>query len=1010
MQIKPLANNSIDQLASQVYIIPFNQDPLAKLTELLVTDSSNSLPDLCHVTVLLPDASNAARCRKLLLKQANKYGYQGLLGPNIKTLQSWAIEISIDKSQVISDHARELILVEALLEHPELYGKGSPWLLANSLLELFNQLTRNHVKLPDSLEEFTRILGKAYGINDQFVASLSKEANIVYTLWHAMQTQLKDQQQLDRETAHSLGLNQLSQSLTNSNSIYIAGYTSFTRAEKDWINSIAKNLLLKIITHGHASEVTMPELEKIDSTTSISLFTQELLSNINLPISFDNKADPYSKCIDTIFSSDKESLIERSSKILRQYDSSPIQDNINIYLASGAENEARAIDLQIRIWLLAGHSNIAIVTDNRRLARRVRAILERSGILIRDSAGWALSTTSASTTVERLLQVVEEDFHFLPLLDLLKSPFIFPDMDRQHLLETIYRFEQGIIVHENIASGLHRYFDNIAYRKNKLPPEMASYYDDIPPLLMSLEKSLDKLKNLLNGQHPPVEYIESLLETLEHLGITTSLNADDAGNRIVTEINLMAAACQYANLEIDWLNFRIWLGETLERFNFRPTDNNCSVQLLNLSQSSLNDFDGVIIAGMEKEFLPGFHSNSPFFNDEVRASLGLGTQKQYQLMRFYQFRQLLESSSGPQDAKKYQKILLTARKREGDEEIPLSPWLEAIQSFHAQTYGNSLNAANLGHLLESAAVELTISSHEPLPQKSDNPKVRVDASLIPTSISASGYQQLLDCPYQFYAARCLKLSPQEGVQKFLAKSDYGERVHHCLLAFHKKSGNLPGPFPERITELNQEKATLLLENISKKIFSTDIEDNFIHRGWLKMWLNIIPRYINWQINQANSWEIHKLEEQIENIKISPYINIGGIIDRIDINQNNLCVIDYKTGMTPDSESVLSGEAIQLPFYALIADTQLSHQRAVKTNEVHYLSLSQDKFGLKISLNEEDLADLKPRVSKRLTDIFNDIHNGQALPAWGDSSTCSRCSMDGLCRKQVWRTTNAHTNI
>ena len=177
-----------------------------------------------------------------------------------------------------------------------------------------------------------------------------------------------------------------------------------------------------------------------------------------------------------------------------------------------------------------------------------------------------------------------------------------------------------------------------------------------------------------------------------------------------------------------------------------------------------------------------------------------------------------------------------------------------------------------------------------------------------------------------------------------------------------------------------------------------------------MWLNIIPRYVDWQINQANSWEIHKLEEQIENIKISPYINISGIIDRIDINQNKLCVIDYKTGVTPDSESVLSGEAIQLPFYALIADTQLSHQRAVETNEMHYLSLSQDKFGLKISLNEEDLADLKPQVSKRLTDIFNDIHNGQPLPAWGDNSTCSRCSMEGICRKQVWRTTNAHTNI
>jgi len=212
---------------------------------------------------------------------------------------------------------------------------------------------------------------------------------------------------------------------------------------------------------------------------------------------------------------------------------------------------------------------------------------------------------------------------------------------------------------------------------------------------------------------------------------------------------------------------------------------------------------------------------------------------------------------------------------------------------------------------------------------------------------------------------------------------------------------LPGPFTERVTEANKEMAIECLKSIAEKVFSSDIEDNFIHRGWLKMWLNIVPRYIDWQIGQADSWKTHKLEEHIENLKISPYIEISGIIDRIDIKQNNLCVIDYKTGQTPDSESVLNGEAIQLPFYALIADTQLFDHGQTVTNEVHYLSLSHDKFGLKISLNEEDIADLKPRIGQRLIDVFAEIHNGQALPAWGDKTTCSRCNMDGICQKQLW---------
>jgi len=766
-----LANESIDQRISQVYVIPFHQDPLAKLAQLLITDHCDSLPDLSHITVLLPDVSHAARCRECLLHQAKQHGCHALLGPNIKTLQTWANTTSIATKPVISDYARELILVEALLDHPDLYGQGSPWLLAKSLLELFNQLSRNLVKLPDTLEQFTGILSKAYGINKQIIDSLNKEAHIVYTLWQAMQEQLKSQHLLDRETAYSLGLSQLGQSLSTDIAIYITGFTTFTRAESDWINTVADNQLLKIIIHGQRPDPVTSESNLVDSTTSISQFTQELLSYIALPVSLEDSTNPFSESIDYIFLWDKGTFIERAENFQRRYNHSPIQEYIEVYLATSAENEAQAIDLQIRIWCLAGLSNIAIVTENRKLARRVRALLERSEIHISDSAGWALSTTSASTTIERLLQVVEEDFHYQPLLDLLKSPFIFSNMDRQHLLETAYRFERGIVEHENIASGMQRYLDSIAHTKNKLPPAMAKYYDDIPILLGSLDKSVQKLKTLLLGKHPPVEFIESLLETLEALGIKDSLTADDAGYRVITELKLMSDACRFADLHIDWLSFRVWLGETLESYNFQPVNNSSQVQLLSLSQSSLNNFDAVIIAGMEKEFLPGFHASSPFFNDEVRASLGLGTQKQYQLMRFYQFRQLLESDTSQSSSKQHKKILLTARKQQGDEEILSSPWLEAIQSMYKQTYGHSLDAHKLDTLLKSSATELITSSPEPLPNKSDRANVVVDKNLIPKSISASGYQQLLDCPYQYYAARCLHLSPPENVQKFLAKSE-----------------------------------------------------------------------------------------------------------------------------------------------------------------------------------------------------------------------------------------------
>jgi len=90
----------------------------------------------------------------------------------------------------------------------------------------------------------------------------------------------------------------------------------------------------------------------------------------------------------------------------------------------------------------------------------------------------------------------------------------------------------------------------------------------------------------------------------------------------------------------------------------------------------------------------------------------------------------------------------------------------------------------------------------------------------------------MDCPYQFFASHGLNLSVSEEVQEALSKSDYGERVHRCLEAFHHNIEWLPGPFKEVVTEKNKESAIQCLEEISQQVFSRDLDDSFEHSGWL----------------------------------------------------------------------------------------------------------------------------------------------------------------------------------
>ena len=150
---------------------------------------------------------------------------------------------------------------------------------------------------------------------------------------------------------------------------------------------------------------------------------------------------------------------DRAKDFSKKFPSSPVTSRLSLFEAISAEQEAAAIDLQTRLWWLDGKHKIGIVTENRRLARRVRALLERADIELQDAAGWALSTTSAAAILERWLETVEEDFAYQPLLDLMKSPFFQPkniftdkstNQDRENLLATIFRFEKSVILKENI--------------------------------------------------------------------------------------------------------------------------------------------------------------------------------------------------------------------------------------------------------------------------------------------------------------------------------------------------------------------------------------------------------------------------------------------------------------------------------------------------------------------------------------------------------------------------------
>jgi len=954
-------------------VVPIQQNLIDVSCEQVLEQFAPRLPDLSNVTILLNDSNAINYAKTSLLKKAAASGHSALLGPELMSLKDWLNEhVDIDLG-IVNNHARELLLVEALQKHAHIYGQGNPWVLAESLMELFDELTQWHVELPTSAQDFIKKLENAYGSTGEVSKALSREALLVHTLWYALHQQLAELNLIDQHGGRLLKLGQSINVLSPEQQLIYSGVNPPTPAENHWRQQLAQGAQLKVITH---------DISTFDSGKDASEYVQ---------------------CLKLIFQHDKGHLKNRAEECRQQFPSSPLTPVLQVYAASDAEDEALAVDIQVRRWLLKGKNQIGIVTENRKLARRIRALLERADIPIEDNTGWPLSTTSAATVLERWLEAIEDDFHYIPFLDCLKSPFFMEPTE--DYLKLVYFLEQHIIIDENVASGMDRYLTHIEFRKHKLRNEVdTKTYDDLKELLHQISHAAEPLQPLLGGKlYGAPQWLDALLDSLSRLHVLEAYEKDAAGLQLLNEIEQLKLAAQLAPTKLSWPTFRNWLGLTLERFNFKIPGRQSPVKLLTLNMTEYYSFDAIIIAGAEQGVLPHGAKQSPFFNDAVRSSLGIPTQDDKNCLSRYLFQRLMVSIPTQELT---DSLLITRRTRENDEEIIPSPWVAELQAFHQLAYGSDLSAHELPSIVNNPQAHIK-RDKAPLPLS--NPVMpRVKSPAVPTTLSASKYQQLVDCPYRFYAAYCLKLAPPESVKEALEKSDYGQRIHKCLEAFHGNVPELPGPFQGKITSQNRQQAIALLTRISERVFAQDIEDNFMHRGWVKRWLSQIPAYIDWQMEQQSNGAPIATEISIEDTPIDRDVAIRGVIDRLDESQNQLSIIDYKTGRTPSRDDVLTGETVQLPFYLMLLlqqTEQVLHDKIDKQSvkiSAQYVDLgAAPKVTSRLVVSDEDLRTLAEKNQQRLVEVIGQIRQGEPLPAWGDNQTCEYCPMDGLCRKQSW---------
>jgi ATP-dependent helicase/nuclease subunit B len=934
---------------------------IVKQTVLTLLETKQAkLPDLSSICIFTPGSNLSRHFRQCMLENLPAQ-QTAVIPPYIGPLRHWindTIALPDDGVNILSDQARQLLFVEALAEHPALFKEENKWQVSSALLHLFDELALNEADILDHSDaEWSKTLENAYNCQHSN-HHLQQEATLVFTLWHAWRQQLQASHLLDATGAYVERLKQARTNLDNEQHYFLLVPNHLSHCEQQLIQAFSAHNMCTIIDYSNTVDTS-----NNDPRASVNAY---------LNAAFDFETAP---------------LQQRANTFNQQYQKTRLP--FSLFYARDAETEARAVDLQVRLWLLEGKQNIGIVSEDRKLSRRVRALLERANVYIQDMAGWSLSTTSAAAVVERWLQCIEQDFDYRPMLDLLKSHFYSSGLDNNEQLETVYRLEHDIILHENIGHGIRRYRKQLEYRLHRLQSWPANTYSNIVLLLEQLDKASRYLQRLYRSDRKINldQYLDALTTSLEQLGILTSFGKDAAGIKLLNALENMHIGLLCSNPKMHWHDFRIWLAMTLEQQLFSPQTAPAPVTLMNLTQAQCLHFDALIIAAADKQHFPGKPDASPFFNQSVRRSLGLSDWQQQRDYKLQQFRRLLQASAD---------ILVTCKHEENGEPVPLSPWIESLVTFHCLTHTGPLQNTGLQQLLEQNT-SVFICDTDKLPQVPQQPKPSLPLEALPQRISASAHQRLIDCPYKYFAGDGLSLKPPDEIREELQKSDYGERVHKILNAFHKTVKNLPDPFAEKLTEANRDKAIDHLKLISEAVFKQDTEDNALHRSWLYRWTQHIPAYIDWQIKQQQQWTVNATEKQCETTLADINLTLYGRLDRIDshVEQDNRCaIIDYKTGATARQDDVDCGEDVQLATYALLAG---------EASSVMYLSLDESNGAVRTRarLEDEALLTLTRNVRTRLQSMRNMQREGKPMPAWGDDQTCSYCDFSGLCRKKVW---------
>jgi ATP-dependent helicase/nuclease subunit B len=624
------------------------------------------------------------------------------------------------------------------------------------------------------------------------------------------------------------------------------------------------------------------------------------------------------------------------------------------------ESEAGRCAAEVLDRLNAGHRPVALISQDRLLTRRVRALLARQHVPIVDETGWKLSTTRAGAMVGNLLRAANPRATADDWLDWLKAGS--PDWPG---VAGTSRAVQAI----ETAMRRQAWSTPSAVDVQEMGEAPAQLWQAAQAVMADLRSPRSRSFNA---------WISALRQALTASGALELLQSDDAGMQALKALHLddapladPADAPQAMTLH----EFTNWVDGTLEDASFVPEaaagQAQASVVVTPLAQAMLRPFASVVFAGADEKRLGGAPTPHPLLNDALAASLRLPTMAQQREAEMLAFIQLLRMP----------RITLLRRLDDGGEPLAPSTLVERL----------GLAMRKQGRSMPQAPDPRGTATLAPGPVARPMPFA---PDLLPDTLSASACDALRSCPYRFFALRLLSLREADELDDAVEKRDYGTWLHEVLHRFHESR-----PTPQAI---EQDEARL--REVAAQSQERMGLDDAAFLPFAATFERFVPRYLQWlheRDAQGASWI-----DGERDLKAQPApwhgVRMQGRIDRIDSVPGDdgpvTQLIDYKTGSAQALRNLVKTplEDTQLAFYAALMAQQSEAGGVVGAM---YLPLD-DSDGIK-PIEHPEVAVTAQVLVQEIGAELDRLRQGAKMPALGEGMACEFCEARGLCRKDHW---------